>query len=214
MPRFENVTLFHGQVGNQVITDGQTALLRMGAAGDLISNMYGAHDEAARHGKVFHAVTAVGGVAPGTAIGTTAAAALANPAGSGIDMVLELVSMSYVSGTLGIGVVDYVGHLNPSQAAITGTAMVIVPGNLDGAAAKGKALTTATVPTGGSVFRLFANLPPMLATSVLAPWRLDDYVSGAIVIHPGCGVSLQGTAGAGTTPLVRFGFVWKERPAA
>lgn len=214
MSRFENVTLFHGQVGDQLVTNGQTALLRMGAAADMIVNMYGQHEEAARHAKVYHAVTAVAGVAPGTAIGTTAAAALANPSGSGIDMVVQAVSMSYVSGTLGIGVVDYVGHLNPSQAAVTGTAMVIVPGNLDGAAAKGKALTTATVPTGGSVFRLFANLPPMLASSVLTPWRLDDWVDGAIVIHPGCAISMQGTAAAGTSPLVRFGFVWKERTAA
>jgi hypothetical protein len=214
MSRFESVTLFQGQTGNQLVAEGQTALLRLGAAADMISNMYGPHEEAARYAKVFHAVTAVGGVAPGTAIGTTGAAALANPAGSGIDMVVQLVSMSYVSGTLGSGVVDYVAHNNPSQAAITGTAMVIVPGNLDGAAAKGKALTTATVPASGSVFRLFANLAPMLASSVLAPWRVDDFVDGAIVIHPGCGVSLQGTAAAGTSPLVRFGFVWKERPAA
>jgi len=203
-----------GQAGPQRLADGQTGRTRFDSGGGLVTNLWGRYTEAAKRGQLFMATTAVTGVAPGTAIGTTAAAALANPIGSGVNLIVLQGSASYVSGTLGIGVVDWIGHLSPSQAAITGTAMVIVPGNLLGPLPMGKALTTATVPASGSVFRLFANLPPMLATSAFAPWRVDDFVDGAIVIPPGCAVSLQGTAAAGTTPLVRFGLCWLEEPLA
>jgi hypothetical protein len=88
----------------------------------------------------------------------------------------------------------------------------VVNGRISGGAGKGKPLTTVTVPTAGTPFRPFANLPPMLATSVLTPWRFEDIVDGGIIIPPGCGVSLQGTAGAGTSPLVIFGCMWEEVP--
>ena len=203
-----------GREGEQDLTAGSEGQTRLGKQGDLAVNIAGRWYELARKGRIFSATTAVAGVAPGTSIGTTGAAALYNPSGASTDMVVIKASMSYVSGTLGIGVVDWIGHLDPSQAAITGTAMVKVNGNLRGGDPTGRAFTTATVPSGGSVFRLFANLPPMLATSVLTPWRLDDPVDGAIILAPGTGVSLQGTAAGGSTPLVRFNFVWAEVPTS
>lgn len=165
----------------------------------------------AKAGRLYMGQTAVTGVAPGTAIGTTAAFALYNPLSSGKNLIVHKASLAYVSGTLGIGQVDWVGHLTSSQAAFTGTAIPVVNGKVGAPAGVGKPFTTATVPASGTPFRPAFNLPPILATSVVVPWIILDEVAGAIVIEPGIGVSLQATAGAGTSPLVIYGCVWEEQ---
>lgn len=201
-------------VGPQTLADGNTGEGRIGRGGEEISSQLNAPlYELAKRGNVFSGATAVTGVAPGTAIGTTAAFALFNPSNSGVDLVVLKASMSYLSGTLGIGFVNWIYHTSSVQAgvAITGTAITAVCGNGSNRAAAGKPLTTATV-VAGVLTRLFANLPPMLATSVLTPWRLEDDVDGALVVPPGAGVSLQATAGAGTAPLVIYGCTWAEVP--
>ncbi len=201
-------------VGPQTLQDGHTGEGRIGRSGEeIVSQLHAPLYEATKRGSVFSGVTAVTGVAPGTAIGTTAAFALYNPSNSGVDLVVLKASMSYLSGTLGIGFVNWIYHTATVQAAaaITGTAITAVRGNGGEAGAKGKPLTTATV-VAGVLTRPFGNLPPMLATSVLAPWRLDDPVDGALVVPPGAGVSLQATAAGGSTPLVIFGCTWLEAP--
>jgi hypothetical protein len=201
--------VIHGRVADIKIAEGSGGPFRQGSSGDQLVNMFGRYAELAKRGRLFCGITAVGGVAPGTAIGTTAAHALANPLGSNVDLVVLRQGVEYVSGTLGIGVVDWVAHL-ANLILPTGTAIPIVPGRIDGGAPQGRLLTTATVLTGGTVFRQFCNLPPMLATSVLAPWAIWDDIDGAIRVPPGTSVSLQGTAAAGTTPLVRFTTLWAE----
>lgn len=204
--------LFLAQVGAANPADGATIQPRASRLGDLLTNIAGKYAELARRGNLFHAMTAVTGVAPGTAIGTTAAAALANPRGSGKDVIVLAAFMAYVSGTLGAGQVDWVAHPVPTQAAISGTAMPPINASLGGASPVAAPFTTATVPASGTPFRPFASLSPLLATSVLVPWITVDDVGGAIVIPPGTAASLQATAGAGSSPLVTFGFLWAEVP--
>jgi len=179
----------------------------------VVSQVHAPLYEQTRRGNVYMGATAVSGVAPGTAIGTTAAFALYNPLNSGFNLVVLKASMSYLSGTLGIGFVNWIMHTAAVQAgvAVTGTAISVVCGNGSSSVGVGKPLTTATV-VAGVLARLFGNLPPMLATSVLTPWRLDDPVDGALSVPPGAAVSLQATAGAGTTPLVIYGCTWEEVP--
>lgn len=200
---------FLGAVGAQSPAEGATVQPRVDRLGALVTNPIGSFAECARRGQIYHGMTAVTGVAPGTSIGTTAAFALYNAAGTGKDLVILRATMGYVSGTLGIGRMDWVSH---ARGAATGTAIPAQPAIVGGSAAVGAPLTTATVITGGVPFRTFANLPPMLATSVLTPWNFVDDVDGAIVVPPGYAVSLQGTAGAGTSPLVVFGITWAEVP--
>jgi len=202
-------------VGPQTLADGNTGEGRIGRTGEeVVSSLHGKFYEQAKRGNVYSGVTAVTGVAPGTAIGTTAAFALYNPLNSGFDLVILKASMSYLSGTLGIGFVNWIMHTAAVQAgaAVTGTAISVVRANGQNGVGVGKPLTTATV-VAGVLARPFGNLPPMLATSVLTPWRLDDDVDGALVIPPGAAASLQATAAAGTTPLVIYGCTWEEVPA-
>ena len=74
-----------GQVGPQRKGDGEFPNARMGRNSDLLVNLLGRYFELAKRGKLWFAETAVGGVAPGTAIGTTAAFALHNPPGANVD---------------------------------------------------------------------------------------------------------------------------------
>ena len=169
------------------------------------------YSEMVKTGRVFSGGTAVTGVAPGTAIGTTAAFSLYTPVGSGYNLIILTAKLSYLSGTLGIGVVDWVANTNVAAAATTGTAITAV-NNLVGSstAAVGRPLTTATLPAAPTLFDRFCNLPPILATSVVTPWVFAEVVDGRIIVIPGATMSLEGTAGAGTSPLVLYGISWFE----
>lgn len=192
---------------------GDRKRVAVGQEGDLLSMVYGKYYELVVRGLVFHAATAVTGVAPGTAIGTTAAFALENPAGSNKNLVVLSGRMGYVSGTLGAGVIHWVAQNNPSGAATTGTAITSVNAKLDGPKGVGRPFTTATVPSAPAVARVFASLTAALATTAVAPWVVEDFVEGQIVVTPGCSIQLQATAAAGTAPLVVYSVTYAEVPA-
>lgn len=163
-----------------------------------------------RAGKVFTATTAVTGVAPGTAIGTTAAFTLQNVAGSQVNLVVLEAAMGYVSGTLGAGVVNYL-YNGPGTTAATGTAIALQCADLSGraAAATTKAYTTATIVS-PTLLKPFASLQASLASTAVAPWQIKDAVNGSIIVPPGANLSLHATAAAGTTPLVVFSMTFAE----
>lgn len=191
--------IFEGSVGKLVqLVSGALAVGKVQA--DLF--------DASKKRRLFSAYTAVSGVAPGTALGTTAAFALANPYDSGVDLVVHEGSVGYLSGTLGAGFIAY-GSCGFSLTAVTGTAIVARPGLVGGGPGRGKAFTTATVAT-PEIVRILANLQASLATSVTPPWAITDKVDGAIVIPPGCAVALEGVSAAGSTPLVILGMTWEE----
>lgn len=202
------------KVGRQALTSGAIATVRGGQGGEQVVNLGGPkYFELVKEGIVFVAQTAVTGVAPGTAIGTTAAAALYNPAGSGKLVVILSANMGYVSGTLGAGVTSWCANSNLVAAAVTGTAMATRNALIGGAATPvASALTTATLPATPAPVRNFCSTGPMLATSVVQPWVVTDDIDGAIILKPGAAVSLQATAGAGTSPLVTYAFMWAEIP--
>ncbi len=203
-----------GRVGPGNYGDGADADVRLGNQGELVSALHGAFYEAALRGNLYHASTAVTGVAPGTAIGTTAAFSLYNPASSGVNLVVLMATMGYVSGTLGAGVVNYVANTSPVATATSGTAITPVNAILGrGVGALGKPFTTATIPS-PTVLGVFCSTGPLVATTAVQPWQIVDYVNGRIIVSPGCTLSLHSTAGAGTTPLVVFGIVWEETPVS
>lgn len=164
-------------------------------------------------GNVYSAMTALTGVAPGTAVGTTSAFTLHNPIGSRVNLVIIEGSMGYVSGTLGAGVVTWNANIDDDAAAPTGTAIVEMNQKLGASGnAQGRALTTATVPAPTPI-RVMGSLGASLASTAVQPWIIRDFVNGAIIVPPGCSISLHATAAAGSTPLVIFNVVWKEENA-
>jgi len=165
--------------------------------------------DAARDGRLFHASTPATGVAPGTAIGTTAAFSLHNPAGSGMNVAIRKVSMGYISGTLGAGTVWHLINDDPQADAPTGTAIVEEAGVVDDSGPRAVALTTATIAA-PKIIRPFCSLGASLATTAVEPWQVQEDVEGGIIIPPGCTYSLHATAAGGTSPLVAFGVTWEE----
>lgn len=160
--------------------------------------------------QVFSATTALTGVAPGTSVSTTSAFTLHNPVGSGVNLVIIEGSMGYVSGTFGAGVVTWNANTSDDDATPTGTAITEINMKLGATGnAQGRALTTATI-VAPTPIRVFASLQASLATTAVQPWIIRDRVDGAIVVTPGCSISLHATAAAGTSPLVIFNVVWKE----
>jgi hypothetical protein len=163
-------------------------------------------------GRIFHAQTAVTGVAPGTSLGTTAAFALHNPAGSGAKLAVQRAQLAYVSGTLGSGIVYHAMNPIPVSAVPSGTAIVPSPAKINGSeVSRAKPLTTATV-VAPTPIRPFCTLSPMLATSVLGVFPVVEVVDGDIIVLEGTTYILHSVAAAGTSPLVVFGVTWEEIP--
>jgi hypothetical protein len=204
-----------GIAGARTLAAGQSGAFRLGTQAELVTGQAtGKYTQAVVSGKVFAAATAASGVAPGTAIGTTAAYSLYNPQGSGYNLILLGFSLGYVSGTLGAGMLNLIGHLSPSQAAHSGTGITArncLVGN--SSSGVGLAFTTATVPASGVILATLADLQASLASTAVAPWSVWTDLDGMFAIAPGAGVSIQGTAAAGSSPLVCIGLVWEERAA-
>jgi hypothetical protein len=203
-----------GVVGPIARALGTSSPFRQGKTGEIdIGQAHPRFYEAVLTGNCYVASTATAGVAPGTTIGTTAPFTLANPKNSGKNLCVMAGWMEYVSGTLGSGTVYWVANNNPAAAAVTGTGITPVNLNVGAASANvGLAYTTATVPAAPTTMWPFATLTPILATSVVQPYIVSEYVDGLIVIQPGCSVSFESLAAAGTSPLVIFGMAWEEVP--
>jgi hypothetical protein len=207
--------LAEGKVGapGATISDQTVANLRFSKLQALVNtDAHGRFYEAAIRGKLFYAQTAVTGVAPGTAIGTTAAFAFFMPKGAGVNAVIYQASMAYVSGTLGAGLISWCVNSNLSEAVPTGTAITAKNCFIGGVAPTGTALTTATLATAPSPVRNFCSLGASLATTAVQPWQIYDNVDGALVVPAGGSISLQGTAAGGSSPLVVFSLLWEEVP--
>jgi hypothetical protein len=195
--------------------DGTTQQTRAGKTGEtIVSQAHGKYYEATHRGNVYAAGTAAGGVALGTAVGTTGAFILENPKGSGKRLAIKKVSMAYQSGTLGAGLVWHCANNNPTAAAVSG-GTAITPTNCD----VGAAMNSVAKPnTGGTLAATpnqlypFCSLDAELASSVVGTRLNQEDVDGAIVIEPGCQYSLQAEAAAGSSPKVSFGVVWEEIP--
>ncbi len=180
-----------------------------------VSGTQSKYQDAVMRGRVFAASTASSGVAPGTTISTTAAFSLYNASTSGVNLVILRASMGFVSGTIGSGSVLFTGNITPGAAATTGTAITgrncyLGAGQVTSA---GAALTTATLPGTPVILRPFCCLTQVVvgttATGIDTVWQDVD---GEFIVAPGCTISLQGLAGAGTSPLVVFGMTWEEVP--
>src|SRR3954463_5957004 len=128
--------------------------------------------EAVYRGIAFSASIPPGtGQAHGTAISTTAAFCLANPASSGKNLVLHSIDVGYISGTLGAGVLVLLAHNTspPITAPSGGTA--ITPQNQllgFGTASVSNCRFNCTVPATGLVLRNLFNMSQIAATAAFA----------------------------------------------
>ncbi len=172
-----------------------------------------------RRGNVYAGMTDAAGVDHGSSIGTTAPICLENVFGSGVILSILWAGMGYHSGTLGAGsLVWCINGVLTEGPIVTSTAIAVVNmkvGSMQASVAPAKGLLhdAATLLATPDVVRPFGNISANLATTALAPWKLEDIVEGAIQLMPGAKASIQGIAGvAGTSPLVQYGIMWEAIP--
>lgn len=200
------------QVGPISGSDMTLVTARGGKTGETITGQaHGHYYEAVSRGNVYSACTAVAGVAPGTALGTTVPFVLYNPIGNTKNLVVLEVSLGYVSGTLGAGHINLCTNVTPGEAAPTGTAIVHRPRKTRVGSGTALAFTTATVAAAEIVMWPVFNLDASLATTAGVGSAPNVYkVDGGFVVTAGFYAALHGIAAAGSTPLVVLGMMWEE----
>lgn len=151
------------------------------------------------------------GVAPGTALGTTACLTVYNPQNSGKLVIVNKVYAPYFSGTLGTGTLYHCVNTSQTQTAPSGGTLLT---NTPALAGNNNA-SVAAVRTGATVVQPvivapFAYLPPELATTVTATQQSFDNLDDGIILLPGTSYQLQAVAAAGTTPKLGPAVFWEE----
>lgn len=192
--------------------------------GSVVQQELGKYAEAAMSGNLFGACDQGSGVAPGTALGTTACLSLYNPNGSGKVVLITKVSVGYISGTLGAGTLYHCANVvgdTAAKAAIaqpsSGTALTVynrrfgVNLGVASAAAVALARTGSTVTTPIAI-RPFCSLTALLASTAVGLYVVTEDIECGIAIEPGGCYQLQAVAAAGSTPLVSPGIEWTEIP--
>lgn len=211
--------------GPQYTFDGSTPTTgRQGKTGEaIVAPAHGELHEAASRGVLFRACEQAG-VAPGTALGTTACLSLYNPGNSGKVLSVWVVGLGYISGTLGAGTVfhctnspTHTGALAAIAQPSGGTSLSIYPARLGGRVAQAGNASVAEVRSGSTVTtpvaaRPLCSLQASLATTAVAPWLVKDWVRGEFLIEPGFCYQIQGITAAGSTPLVAPSVLWEEIP--
>lgn len=215
------MTALVGLVGTQTKSDGTEGYVRLGKGGQAItSQLHGKYYEQTARGNVYlgrSASTGIAIIAPATGGGHPT---LWNPLGSGVNLSLICLELSYVSGNHAPGAFEWAYTANAGAAAATGspiatatlvasTPMLVGSGNV------GAGLwspTTNTFTAAPSFFRpIGIGLHTGVAATAINPSRIREYYDGDLVLAPGTALSLcyQTTT---TTALFQVGVVWEEVP--
>lgn len=184
----------------------------MGRTGEqIVADARGRFHEAASRGTLFHASTAVAGVAPGTALSTTPPMALWNPINSGKLLSIQQVFLGYVSGTLGGGSMVHGLVIGQTTLPTGGAELTPQCGLLANVRGVARAFQGSTLIAAPTILKPSFVLGAGLATTAALPTApAYDEVDGAIVVPPGAVWAFQGVAAAGTTPLVLIGASYEE----
>ena len=196
--------------GPQIATFGSTKAMR-------VQNAFGKFYEANAAGRIFRAVSASAGIAPGTALATTAQALCVwNPKKSGVKASIIQLAHAYVSGTFGLGT-WYLANYSVNEPATNlepgGTELLV--SRADGELGKGKirvfsAATCTAAPIIAEPLDWEGVLDGTGATQVGSSriFRFD----GDLVVSPGTACIMTFVGGAGTAPKVVVGAKWDEIP--
>ena len=196
------ITGYIGDAGK--MSDGAQPIVRQGGMGDLmVSELHGRYYEQSLRGRTF-AVANQAAVSTTAALATTwTGLAISNPAGSGVNMALNLFTVAQTAA----GVAGAVGIMTGSGAA----AGSLTPRNrlVGGRPSQATASAGATIAT-PVLEHVFGNLGSLATTGYgLTPGLVVD-LGGSLILPPGYFVASYTTA-ATTTALI-FGFQWEEIP--
>jgi|ERR1700741_3856320 len=194
-----------GYIGNFAKTaDGQGPVVRQGNQGELmVSELHGRYYEQALRGNMYRianqaAVTTTAGLAT-----TWTGLAISNPAGSGVNAVINL----FTCAQFAVGAAAAIGIMTGSGAA----AGSLVPKNAIVSGTTGKVTASAGATIATPVLDMVFGQAGSLATTGygVTPGLVVD-LGGSIIVPPG--FYAASFTSIVTTSALLFGFQWEEVP--
>lgn len=201
--------------------DGQiTTNARSARMGDVIvSELHGKYAEQSSRGRGYFGVSASTGIALIVPATTGGHPTLWNPFGSGVNLSIIRLEMSYVSGANAPTAIEWASTFSTGAAVGTGapiatfTAVAPTPTLVTGLAGnpQGKWAPTVNTFTAAPAFLRPTGLAldTMVAASTNAPFSMIAQYDGDFMIAPGVAISLCSQA-ATTTALFQVCVVWEE----
>jgi hypothetical protein len=208
-----------GQVGPQVVADGTTPTIRSEKSGALVViELRGKYAEQTYRGNVFWACMTAGVILPAPAATAANPFTLANPAGSGknlnlisFDMIMTIIPGTPLTGLYGLYV-----NTNVIAAAVTGTAIVPIPGLIGSKFNPvGQPFSTSTVPAAPTLLLPFGNKITGEVAAVVPITGLPAYhidFDGRVSLSPGSAITPQQTVADTTNASVLCAMCWEEVP--
>lgn len=147
------------------------------------------------------------GQATSTGLSTTQTGfTLTNPAGSGKNLVILQANIACTTAPAAAATIVWAANVNPVAAAVTQTTPLTVRSAKLGETGTGAGLAASavTLPAAPVVVRPIGG--PVATGSVSSPYMRDD-VNGALVVEPGCAVSINSLT---TAISAVISVVWRE----
>lgn len=131
---------------------------------------------------------------------------LTNPAGSGKNLVVLDTTVAFTTAPAGASTVVYAANVNPIAAAVTQTTPLTVRSGKLGinSTGVGLAASSVTLPAAPVVVRAIGG---PVAASQINPPQLVDHVDGALVVTPGCALSVTSLT---TAAVAVISMSWRE----
>lgn len=195
------------QVGPQRAADGVSVDIRQAKSAELVVvDAHGRYHEPGSRGLIFSAANQAAVASPAGLTAASVNFTLYNPIGSGYLLSLLNIAIALGAAPVAATAIWLVGNLNPAAAApATVTLLNIINNLLNSQSGVGKAYSTATLPAAPVIIRPLAFVD---AASNNAAGSFKDEVAGAIIIPPGCAVSIQ----ALTAVSLFAAMDWEEIP--
>ena len=208
-------------IGSQTKGDGTYGFLRGGKQGQLIvSDLHGRYYEQCSRGNVYLGRSASTGIAiilPATGGGHPT---LWNPSGSGVNLSIIRLELTYVSGTSAPGALEWAYTANAGSSAATGgpiasATLVASTNQLVGSGNVGAGLWSPTTNTFTAAPVFFRGIGYGLKSGTAAAVTNGEQIvipyDGDLVLAPNSALSLCNQTTT-TTSLWQVGVVWEEVP--
>ncbi len=203
--------LMYGKVGIQDNEKGAITPIRFSKTGALVNSPgHAAYAEAVARGNCFIACNQTGVTTQAGLAVTTPALTLYNPVNSGKLGVLIYAGFIMSVACAAAAAVWLAGNVNPSAAAVTGTAASVSNCQVgNGAMPALKCFTAATLPAAPTGLAILGVGLTGAITTIPNMTANGRYFDGAIQVYPGGAISFQTSTASGAAGF--FGeFVWEE----
>ena len=202
----------NGLVGVQAVNDGGKPTIRLDRTGAVVVvSSHGDYYESVLRGKVFSGANPAGVTTTVGAALTHTGLCLTNPAGSGVNLVLNTFGVAQLVAPVAAAIVALATGFSP--AAVTQTTPITPQGNLVGNVQGAGLLASAvTLPVAPTVRHVLGAMGTVAATGFGLITQTHE-LKGVIIVPPGGYVCTFTSTASGASGMA-FSFAWEEVPVA